>query len=665
MLKFAVVLLLGSWLVICPTSAKSKKENRDRPRNVTLGAIDSMKLQVHWLPPRSQPRCPVSRYIIRIKDDKDSESEAERADGNATSHTISGLKPDTRYYVRLVAVGCRGKSVPTRWAKTKTMPADGSTDHDFMGDEKISRVEDRVPGKPSEVRTRTLTDSIILSWAPPNDNALVRGYMVGYGEGVPDVNWQYVAANTKTFTIRNLKPSTQYVISLRAFNNFGKGPVVYDLIYTREEDAGPTPGPLAPPIGLTSKVLSASTVWLQWQDPSLGRSQKVTDDRYYIITYSAQPKGKIQSLTVKAMNVVVYNLSPGTTYEFRVKTRKQNAETTYSISTYNTTMESVPSSPPRMFEAHPTNGSTTVLMTWQPPEQPNGVITGYLIFYTSRRTSQERDWIIEGVLGDRFQVTVRQLDPDTTYYFKIQARNSKGYGPTSDTISYRTPADKSADLHYLVTSSPMPAIYSEIDPEADPAAEHVRFTQEVDQEEGEEEEEETAAEAEEEEEDGPEEEDAGDLEDEDDDVVYQPEETDKPYALRQVDGAEESLSDESKRKEFEMTSPKVTYSDASAVSLKAVPKVSFHTLVKHKVSAVLAWNDEEDNADFSHYHLSYYEENDVNTKESVTSQIPVFAVDNLKPQRLYLYEVRKESNSNAILWRRSGTIDTSVKNSEA
>ncbi len=30
--------------------------------------------------------------------------------------------------------------------------------------------------------------------------------------------------------------ATQYVVSLRAFNNYGKGPVVYDLIYTREID---------------------------------------------------------------------------------------------------------------------------------------------------------------------------------------------------------------------------------------------------------------------------------------------------------------------------------------------------------------------------------------------------------------------------------------------
>lgn len=45
-------------------------------------------------------------------------------------------------------------------------------------------------------------------------------------------------------------------------------------------------------------------------------------------------------MTVKALNVVVYDLQPATTYEFRVKTRKQTAETTYSISAYNTTFES-------------------------------------------------------------------------------------------------------------------------------------------------------------------------------------------------------------------------------------------------------------------------------------------------------------------------------------
>ena len=224
----------------------------------------------------------------------------------------------------------------------------------------------------------------------------------------------------------------------------------------------------------------------------------------------------------------------------------------------------------------------------------------------------------------------------------------------------------------------MPAIYSEIDPEADPAAEHVRFSQEKDAKAVEEEEDEEVGEAEAaaeeeaegEEEDGVEEEEAAegsdydDYEDEEDDVVYQPEETEKPYALRQVDDETKMKDDSSRndRKEFEMKSPEVSYRDRYTFSSQS-HKVNFHTLVKHRVSAVLAWNDEEKGSDFSHYHLSYYEENDVNTKESVTSQLPVFVVDGLKPERLYVYEVRKEGNNNNILWRRSGAIDTSVKNS--
>ncbi len=35
---------------------------------------------------------------------------------------FNGLDGDTRYYVRLVAVGCRGKSQPTKWVKAKTPP---------------------------------------------------------------------------------------------------------------------------------------------------------------------------------------------------------------------------------------------------------------------------------------------------------------------------------------------------------------------------------------------------------------------------------------------------------------------------------------------------------------------------------------------------------------
>jgi len=36
---------------------------------------------------------------------------------------------------------------------------------------------------------------------------------------------------------------------------------------------------------LFAQVLSPSTAWLQWTDPSLGRPQQITDNRYYNVHY--------------------------------------------------------------------------------------------------------------------------------------------------------------------------------------------------------------------------------------------------------------------------------------------------------------------------------------------------------------------------------------------
>ena len=67
--------------------------------------------------------------------------------------------------------------------------------------------EDRPPGKPLVVKVRTFSDSVLVSWLPPEEDIVVRGYMIGYGEGVPDVNWQYVDNRSRNLTINNLSMS--------------------------------------------------------------------------------------------------------------------------------------------------------------------------------------------------------------------------------------------------------------------------------------------------------------------------------------------------------------------------------------------------------------------------------------------------------------------------
>ena len=52
------------------------------------------------------------------------------------------------------------------------------------------------------------------------------------------------------------------------------------------------------------------------------------------------------------------------------------------------------------------------------------------------------DWVIEPVVGNRLTHQIQELTLDTPYYFKIQARNSKGMGPMSEAVQFRTPKGK-------------------------------------------------------------------------------------------------------------------------------------------------------------------------------------------------------------------------------
>ena len=66
--------------------------------------------------------------------------------------------------------------------------------------------------------------------------------------------------------------NSEYVISLRAYNDVGDGRPIYETIRTREEEETPEPAtPLVPPVGLNAIVLSSSTVVLTWIDSSLPR----------------------------------------------------------------------------------------------------------------------------------------------------------------------------------------------------------------------------------------------------------------------------------------------------------------------------------------------------------------------------------------------------------
>ncbi|XP_033725655.1 neogenin-like isoform X3 [Pecten maximus] len=405
----------------------------DTPKNVSVETSSSESIIVRWEPPPADSQNGViTGYKIKFKKRGDSRpAKTVTTDGNRRLYALTDLMKDTEYQVRISALTVNGSGPYVRWHRATTYRDDLD--------------ETRVPPPPRLIRVVPYDTSIRVSWSAPDPESkiLVRGYILGYGKGVPDSFRLTLDADNHVYTIENLQPASLYVMTVLAFNNIGDGEPKYQTALTSEETVTEQVTPMMPPVGLKAIVLSSSTVVLTWADTSLGKSQTVTDSRYYTVRYTSLPNNnkRYKTLNSTDLNAHIDNLKPNTRYEFSVKVIKGRRQSTWSMSEINITQESAPSSVPRDLTPVPKEDNpTAVTMNWQPPQKPNGQITGYLLFYTTDQSQSDREWVVEGVLGEKLSTTVKGLTPDTTYYFKIQARNSKGYGPMSSTIIYKTPA---------------------------------------------------------------------------------------------------------------------------------------------------------------------------------------------------------------------------------
>ncbi|KAL8204081.1 UNVERIFIED_CONTAM: hypothetical protein K2H54_066902 [Gekko kuhli] len=109
------------------------------------------------------------------------------------------------------------------------------------------------------------------------------------------------------------------------------------------------------------------------------------------------------------------------------------------MTAHATTYEAAPTSAPKDLTVISREGKPrAVIVSWQPPLEANGKITAYILFYTLDKNSPIDDWVMESISGDRLTHQIMDLNLDTVYYFRIQARNAKGVGPLSDPILFRT-----------------------------------------------------------------------------------------------------------------------------------------------------------------------------------------------------------------------------------
>ncbi|XP_029310595.1 receptor-type tyrosine-protein phosphatase S isoform X18 [Cottoperca gobio] len=182
--------------------------------------------------------------------------------------------------------------------------------------------------------------------------------------------------------------------------------------------------PKAPGIPVVTER-TATSITLTWDS---GNPEPVS---YYII----QHKSKYSEDSYKEIDGVattrysVGGLSPYSDYEFRVVAVNNIGRGPPSDSIEAKTAEQAPSTAPRQVRGHMLS-TTTAVIHWDEPEEPNGQIMGYRVYYTMDSSQHVNIWEKQIVRGSNF-VTIQGLIPNKTYYIKVLAYTSVGDGPLS------------------------------------------------------------------------------------------------------------------------------------------------------------------------------------------------------------------------------------------
>ncbi|KAL7046588.1 hypothetical protein ACKWTF_002648 [Chironomus riparius] len=401
----------------------------EEPSNITVEATSSTSISIRWeAPPPEHRNGPITGYKMKYRKVKKSGIQTETTPGNVRFYELTNLEKMSAYQIKIAAMTINGTGPFSDWINVETYANDLD--------------ETQVPGEPGWIRTKPAANSIIVSWGPPvQQDVKVRAYILGWGKGIPDEATHELDENSRAFEIRDLEANSEYVIALRARNNVGDGPPKYDTTRTREDLINEPSQPLEVPVGLRAIPMSGSTIVVYWTDTTLGKSQHVTDNRYYTVRYSSTGSTRYRYHNTTDLNCMILELKPNTQYEFEVKVVKGRRESSWSMSVLNTTLPASPALPPRDLKVTLLDDKSplSVHLSWTPPKHSQP-ITNYVILYTTDSEKRDREWSYENVPTDKTSVIINQLTPHTTYFFKVQSKHGKILGPFSAMVSVRTGA---------------------------------------------------------------------------------------------------------------------------------------------------------------------------------------------------------------------------------
>ncbi|XP_075688765.1 receptor-type tyrosine-protein phosphatase F isoform X9 [Rhinoderma darwinii] len=273
--------------------------------------------------------------------------------------------------------------------------------------------------------TETTATSVTLTWDSGNPEPLSY-YVIQYKPKALEGSFQEVdGVATTRYSIGGLSPYSEYEFRIIAVNNIGRGPPSEVVEAQTGEQA-----PSGPPLRVQARMLSASTMIVQWDPPEEANGQIRGFRVYYTtdphLTFNMWQKHNV----VGSLLTTIAGLTTGITYSIRVLAFTSVGDGPPSDMVQVKTQQGVPAQPIN-FQAE-AESDTRIMLTWRYVQQER--IVSYELLY----------W--EGQDGPQKKVTfapsafyaVEGLKPDTLYNFQLAASSSMGLGVYTPVIQART-----------------------------------------------------------------------------------------------------------------------------------------------------------------------------------------------------------------------------------
>ncbi|XP_041117782.1 receptor-type tyrosine-protein phosphatase delta-like isoform X5 [Polyodon spathula] len=279
------------------------------------------------------------------------------------------------------------------------------------------------PGTP--VVTESTATSITLTWDSGNPEP-VSYYIIQHRSKSEETYKEIDGVATTRYSVGGLSPYSEYEFRVVAVNNIGRGPPS-EPVETRTAEQAPSTAPRQ----VMARMLSSTTILVQWEEPEEANGQ-IQGYRVYYTMEPSQHVNNWQKHNVGDTHITtISGLTPQKTYHVKVLAFTSVGDGPLSSDIQVITKTGVPAQPTN-FKAE-AKSETSILLSWVPPKGDS--IIGYELVYKKGEQGEEQHVTFEPDTSYLLQ----GLKPFTNYFFRLAARSSYGQGAATTEISAETP----------------------------------------------------------------------------------------------------------------------------------------------------------------------------------------------------------------------------------